>query len=270
MNIKSKLAIAGLGALLYVGAGTAAAAEESTESGPLAIQNFSSTIYITTDYVFRGISFSDDDAALQGSIDWAYNGFFAGVWGSSINGADYDQEFDYYGGYSNSWNGIDYTIMPIYYHFPASDDPFGGLENDQFEVWVTLGHGFSQLPLTPYFTLFYSWSPDFTLEDGTGNYINANIALTLPHGFGLDFGAGYQDVEGDGATGSGGLFCTPATGVLCDGYSYTHWTVGLTKSLKGFNFDVRYHDTNEDAETAAFYGAGHMDERVVFTVSRSF
>ncbi len=265
MKIKSAITTMALGMPLLAGA---PAVQAQDTGGIFDISNFSSTVTITTDYVFRGISFSGEDPAIQGSMDWGYENFYAGVWGSSIDGADFSAELDYYGGYANSIGPINYDLMLIYFHFPGSDDPFGGLENDQFETWLTLSHEFSDLPGSPNASVRWSWSPDFTLEDGNGNYVRAGLGFTLPHGFGLDGYWGYQDVEGDKATGPGGLFAAP--GFLDDGYSYSHWSVGLTKSLKGFDFDLRYHETDEDDETAAFYGADNMDDRIVFTVSRTF
>lgn len=267
MKIKSVLNVMAVGMPLLVGSHVAPAAEEGS-GGPFDTANFSGTVTITTDYVFRGISFSGEDPAIQGSMDWAYENFYAGVWGSSINGADYSAELDYYAGYASSIGPIYYDLMLIYFHFPGSNDTFGGLETDQFETWLTLGHEFSDLPGSPDANVRWSWSPDYTLEDGTSHYVRAGVGFTLPYDIGLDGYWGYLDVEGDGATGPGGLFASP--GFLDDGYSYSHWSVGLTKSLKGFDFDLRYHETDEDAETAAFYGADNMDDRIVFTVSRSF
>lgn len=46
---------------------------------PFDPENFSSTFTITTDYIFRGVSFSGEEPAIQGSFDWSHNGWFAGV-----------------------------------------------------------------------------------------------------------------------------------------------------------------------------------------------
>lgn len=267
MKIKSAITKMALGMPLLA-ASPAVVYAQDQDTGPFDISNFSSTVTITTDYVFRGISFSEEDPAIQGSMDWGYKNFYAGVWGSSIGigGDDFSVELDFYGGYANSIGPINYDVMLIYFHFPGSENPFG--EPDQFETWLTLSHEFSDLPGSPNASVRWSWSPDYTLEDGNGNYVRAGLGFTLPHGFGLDGYWGYQDVEGDKATGSGGLFASP--GFLDDGYSYSHWSIGLTKSVIGFDLDFRYHETDEDAETAAFYGPENIDDRFVFTVSRSF
>ncbi len=42
-------------------------------------ENFSATVWFTSDYVFRGASLSDEDAAVQASLDWTYHNFYAGI-----------------------------------------------------------------------------------------------------------------------------------------------------------------------------------------------
>lgn len=249
--------------LAVTSAEAVAAAEE--ERGPLAKGNFSSTLTITTDYIFRGLSFSGEEPALQGSFDWGYNNFYVGVWGSSIKGEDgfaeeaggYELELDYYGGYASSLGPIDYDLMLIYFHFPGAEDAFDA-ETDQFETWLTLGHTFSDVIFEPNVSVLGAWSPAFTLEDGTGIYVKGSVGFTLPAGFGFDGAFGYQRVEGDKTTP--------------DGYHYTHWEMGVTKSLLGFDLDLRYHDTDEDDSLVAFFGGttDPINNRFVFTVSRTF
>lgn len=44
---------------------------------------------VTTDYRFRGVSFSDEDIAIQGGLDLEHeSGFYAGIWGSSLEEDD--------------------------------------------------------------------------------------------------------------------------------------------------------------------------------------
>ncbi len=77
---------------LVLSSGTSVLAEEG---GVLAAENFSSKIIFTTDYVCDGLSYSDQDAAIQGSIDYFHSGsgIFLGLWGSSW---DDGYEWQYY------------------------------------------------------------------------------------------------------------------------------------------------------------------------------
>src|SRR6185437_12234796 len=45
----------------------------------------SANVGLTTDYVFRGISQSGEEPAIQGGVDFTCGRFYAGVWGSSID-----------------------------------------------------------------------------------------------------------------------------------------------------------------------------------------
>ena len=57
------------------------------KGGALDDENFSGTMTIATDYVAKGISFSDTNPVVQGSFDY-YNpvGIWAGFWASSTDG----------------------------------------------------------------------------------------------------------------------------------------------------------------------------------------
>jgi len=65
------------------------------------LANWSSTFSLTSDYLFNGVSQTNKNPALQASIDWTANDFYAGVWGSNIDFGDgVDAEVDLYGGYA--------------------------------------------------------------------------------------------------------------------------------------------------------------------------
>ncbi len=49
---------------------------------------YSFNLGATSDYVFRGVSQSDNDPALQGGVDVAYGILYAGVWASLVDFAD--------------------------------------------------------------------------------------------------------------------------------------------------------------------------------------
>lgn len=46
----------------------------------------SANIGLFSDYIFRGISFTDDKPAIQGGFDYAHtSGFYAGTWASNLS-----------------------------------------------------------------------------------------------------------------------------------------------------------------------------------------
>lgn len=233
---------------------------EGEQKGIFDPDNFSASAALTTDYVFRGISQTDEEPAIQGSFDYAHpSGIYIGVWGSGVDEAvsKGNVELDYYAGYGRElFKDFSFDLSFIYYNYPGGGD---NPEPDYFEVHLGLAYKLADLPLSPSITAGYNYSPDFFGEDGNAHYVNGLLELSLPYEFILAGEVGYQDVEGDETTGKG-----QGEGGG-DGFDYIHWRVGLSKELLGFTLDLSYHDTNEED----FLGE-IADERVVFTVSRSF
>ncbi len=222
-----------------------AAAPVAMAEGPLDKGNFSANVAYTTDYVYRGISLSDDNAAVSGGFDWGYSGFYLGTWASSISPvADETVEIDWYGGYGNEFKGISYTIDLLYYYYPGDS---GDL--DFFEFGGSLGYTFDA-PLKPTLGMSIMHSTDFFAESGSATYYKPTLGLSLPAEFGLSFTYGYQDLDEDDNGING----------------YNHWGVDLSRSLSIFDFTLGYSDTDGNGET--FEGDG--TEKIVFTVGASF
>lgn len=247
---------------LVVGfAGVLLAEEKKEDSGELSLlKNFSGTAAITSDYVFRGLSQTDENPALQVGFDYKHpSGFYGGVWGSNV--ADYisegNVELDLYAGYKKEiMENLTLDLSVIYYWYPGdSQSP----EKDYFEGHVGLGYAFTKLPLEPNLGVAFNYSPDFYGEDGNGYCVAGTLRLALPYQFGLGFDLGYQYVEGDKTTGSGAGYNGE------NGYDYMYWRIGLSKDLLGFTLDLSYYDTNKSE-----YFGKIGDDRVVFTISRSF
>lgn len=62
------------------------------------------TLTGASDYLFNGVSQTDEKPAIQGSLDWSNKfGWYAGIWGANVDfGDDTKAEVDYYLGYSQS------------------------------------------------------------------------------------------------------------------------------------------------------------------------
>ncbi len=229
----------------------------SVAADPFAAENFSATLTLTTDYTFRGTTFSDRDPAIQGSFDWGYGAWFVGAWGTSTNPTDDNGiggtlEVDYYAGWAATVGDFDVMIMPLLYTFPGQKGS-EARDDTTFELWTSIGRGLEGLPGEPYVNLEFNYSSEYFDNGDNAYYIRPSVAFTLPQGFGLDFGYGYQDV---GGVGGNDFFPD----------DYGHIDVGITKSVLGFDLDIRYHD-NFDADVI---GDGFALEDVfVFTVSRS-
>ena len=90
----------------------------------IARAGFAGNVGATSNYIFRGITQTNDQASISGGLDYVQHdsGFYIGTWLSNIDfsgGAGtggYEQ--DYYGGYSGEAAGVGYDIGVISYQYP--------------------------------------------------------------------------------------------------------------------------------------------------------
>jgi len=85
---------------------------------------YSFNIGATSDYVFRGISQTDNDPTIQGGIDLGYGILYAGWWASGLDFEaglnDAKVEMDWYGGIRPTWGKATFDLGVIYYTYPGS------------------------------------------------------------------------------------------------------------------------------------------------------
>jgi uncharacterized protein (TIGR02001 family) len=253
------------GAALVALSGAAFAADlgGSYKDGPAAepVDDYTITVNggLTTDYVFRGISQSDNDPAVFAGADFSYQMFYLGVWASSVDAAtsDGELEIDLYGGIKKSYNGVDFDLGVIYYAYPNGDDTLGpDIDIDYIEIKASVGTKvFNDLALTG----LAFWSPDYYGEVGSTWTFEAKAAKPLPV---LDLtlsGTLGHVTSDDEDLGFSGFYGDD---------NYTYWNVGLSKTFKDhFTFDVRYWGTDVDEDAAAEFVAG---DRVVGTVTFNY
>jgi uncharacterized protein (TIGR02001 family) len=175
-----------------------------------------------TDYVFRGVSQTDQDPSVFGGADASFAGIgYAGVWVSNVDfGNGTDAEFDLYGGIKPTLGAISFDIGILYYGY--IDQPTGSHE-DYFEGKIT-----ASVPAGPA-TLgaaFY-YSPEFFGKTGDAWYYEANALVAIPDTkFTINGAIGRQEVE--------------------KAFDYTTWNVGIGYAINDhIGIDVRYHDTDE-------------------------
>jgi uncharacterized protein (TIGR02001 family) len=235
-----------LGFVLSVLMVSGAAAEEEDEG--LIPGDFSATVAITTDYVWRGLTQTDEGVALQASIDWEHDsGLYAGFWGSNVEFDDSTQiEIDVYGGYAGEIAGFSYDVGFTVYTYPGNDDDL-----DFGEIGASVGYDFGLASLS---TGLYV-DPEFMhaeeLGDVTWVYWTGGASVPIPletrgiSGVALSANSGYYRFEED--------------------VDYWHWDAGLGVNVLGFDLDFRYSDT--DLSKAAGKDA---DARFIFTFARTF
>jgi uncharacterized protein (TIGR02001 family) len=201
----------------------------SSFADAFAAENFSANIAFTTNYLFRGVSLSDDEGAVSGGFDWGYNGFYLGTWASSIDPAEEETfEIDYYGGYTGEIGGVAYSLDYIYYDYPGEES--GDLA--YYEYGGSLGYTFGG-DLEPTIGVLVLHSPEFYGNTDEATAIEASFGLTLPNDFAFGVYYGNQDLDED------------KNGI--DDYDY--YGVTLSKAIGKFEITAGYSDTDSDGDT---------------------
>lgn len=234
--------------------GAAIAAGATIAGVGIANAEISANVSLTTDYVFRGVSLSDGDPAIQGGFDWSNDQFYAGVWGSSLPDG---MELDLYAGFTPTLGSLEFDLGAIGYFYPGAEDD--DAEFDYYELLAAV-----EAPLTEQFSIGGGvyYAPENYGETGEAMYFEINGTFAASEA--LEFTAAYGNQSIEDADGEDGIDVT-------DDSDYNTWNIGGTYALHGFGLDLRYHDTDIDAGSDIEYytlGESSYDERIVFTISR--
>jgi uncharacterized protein (TIGR02001 family) len=243
-----KKIISSIMGLYLIAIAPTAMAEEA--GGLLAKENFSANVAYTTNYLFRGISLSNENSAVSGGFDYGYNGFYLGTWASSISPVDGETlEIDLYAGYGGEFKGVSYSLDVIYYGYPGMNET-GGTELDYIEFGGSLGYTFG-VQFDPTIGVSVLYSDDFFAETDEAVAITTTFGISLPYDISVEGHYGHQAL----------------TSAFAGVTGYDYYGVDISKSLSIFDFTVGYSDT--DSKGTAF-ALGDDQEAVVFTVSSSF
>ncbi len=216
------------------------------ENVEIAGFSMSANVTLVTDYLYRGLSQTTGDAAMQGGFDLEHDsGLYLGVWASNVDFAD-SLEIDYYGGFGGAiTDDIGYDLGVIYYDYPSDpSDP----EGDFLEVYGSVEVGS--------FSFGMNYSDDYFAETGSAVYYYGNYDLNLPANFVLSFLTGYQDFKDD---------------TFGNEDSYVHYGVTLGKSALGFDFALSWSDTDisKNECSAGGFERHDCDSTVVFSISKT-
>jgi uncharacterized protein (TIGR02001 family) len=214
---------------------------------------------LTSDYVFRGTSQSNENFAFQPSITYEHeSGFFASAWGSNVTflldkggpqlAEDDGVEVDLTLGFDYEVNDK-FSVMAwvVQYMYPSSDRAIK--DYTEYHLSGTMG----------WFTVGFDFSNEFFGSEDTGTYLSAGLDIPLENDFGIIAGVGRQTWD---------QFQTASSS---NDVSYTDYRLGVKKSWNGFDFALTYFDTNGSEVAPSFAAIPALaDQRFVFSVSRSF
>lgn len=248
-----------LGAVAVIACAASTDAYSAQDLGEHFPGEISANVTLASDYIFRGVSQSSEQPAIQGGFDYGIGinqglNFYSGIWASNVNYEDSDEasvEIDYYGGLTYDIQNISLDFGGIYYAYPGAG---GGLEYDYFEIQGAATYAFGGASITG----SLNYSPDYfgtQTDDGFYYQLATEIPLPTPFGLSIDAHLGHLTLDG-----------TPV-GSTDD---VTDWSIGLNVPFKGFDFRAAYTDTNLESKDSYCGGSSICDARGVFSVSKSF
>lgn len=219
--------------------GAVLAEEAAAAAAPASPHTVSYNIGLFSQYVWRGMTQTDESLALQGGVDYAHaSGFYAGAWASNVSWTtDFDYmdsnslELDLYGGYANTIGdtGIGYNVGVLQYIYPGTSND-GAPDTDATEVYGALSYKWANAKYS-YTVSDEAWG----FDDAEGTYyLEANADIPVgDSGYTINLHVGRFDFDGQGAVD----------------VDYVDWKAGVTKAWdNGLKLGGYYTDNDADSE----------------------
>ena len=179
-------------------------AEENTST-----INTTVNVAVTSNYVWRGMTRSDDSTALQGGFDTKYKGLYVGAWASNVDFAeasDASMEYDAYGGFSSDIAGVGYDVGFIQYYFPDDKEALNFAES-----YLGLSYAFEKVKVSAKYNLGVK-TDEIQPEDA----YEASLMFPFPNDIRIDATLGEYEETG------------------------TYYLIGLSRTVKKFDVGIAY------------------------------
>ena len=248
--------------LLMAGAAMPAlAADAPPPAEPAPDYTLTTNVGLFSQYVFRGISYTQKKPAVQGGADFAHSsGLYLGIWGSQISSKAIQNavgEIDVYGGYATTVGdfGVDVGFLQFIFpggHYTGLGENYQTLEASVAVSWKMLKLKYSHA-LTDYFGF-----NDRTFGAGRGDskgsyYLDMTAAVPFGDGWSAEAHVGRQKVR------------------HYDEYSFTDWRLGVAKDLgQGWKAGLAYIDTNADRALYTIDGVDTGHRKILASIMRTF
>jgi len=183
--------------------------------------NFSANAGIASDYIFRGVSQTDEGPQIFGGADLSSGIFYAGVWASNVDFYDStDAEIDLYAGIKPTVGPVSLDLGAIYYGY-LNEPSAADYAYWEFKAAGSIPAGPATLGAAVYY------SPEFFGGIGSATYVEANAAISPADKWTINGAIGNQSFDAGG--------------------DYTTWNVGVSYAFTdNFSADLRYHDSDLD------------------------
>jgi uncharacterized protein (TIGR02001 family) len=217
----------------------APAADSEEEATP----NWTWNLALTTVYVFRGVTQTDYQPALQAGLDYSFgdSGWYVGAWASNVDFADSngpDIEFDSYIGWNHDLSDtMNLDLSLVHYAYMGERNDYGSIDYTE-----ALG----ALTWNEMITLNVGYAPDYANLDYSGTWVNLAGSWDLGNDFSINASVGHSSFSDDNG-------------------SYNDWNLGVSKQFGPVNAAINYYDTNLDFDAAAEHH--RASDQIVFTLA---
>jgi uncharacterized protein (TIGR02001 family) len=206
--------------LIAVGALGLSAGAAAAQDAPQKAFTLNYNVGVASDYVFRGVSQTDENPQVFGGVDLTAGRFYAGTWASNVDFHDStDAEVDLYAGFKPTLGPATLDLGVIYYGYVNAPD-HADYANTEFKVAATIPAGKGSVGAA----VFYS--PDSFGAADEATYYEVNGSYPVAEKWTVSGALGRQTYKGSG--------------------DYTTWNLGAAWTLtKTLALDLRYYDTSE-------------------------
>ena len=194
--------------------------------------SLSSNLTYTSEYIYRGGSESNGDAAIQGGFGLSHaGGFYAGVWSSNVSFTGLHLEMDFFGGYRGEIaNMMRYDLSAIFYRYPGAT---GSDDNWKYnELAVAVSRDFGPVDTT----LSLNYSPDYWGFAGKTYYTKLHCKMPISNPVAIAASVGNLNVSGD-------LYP-----------SYTDYLASVSYTFNNYTLAVTYTDTSRSTDESTTSG----------------
>jgi uncharacterized protein (TIGR02001 family) len=164
-------------ATVFAASGLLAVPAYADETDPPPAVTVTGNVALTTDYRFRGVSYTGNDPAIQGGITASHSsGFYIGTWSSSIKDSPVygEQELDLFAGWTGKLSeGLTFDAGLLMYAYPSGKVGHGDYFEPYAAITTTLG------PATAKFGAAYAWSQK-SLGNDDNLYLFTNVDFGIP------------------------------------------------------------------------------------------
>ena len=215
---------------MFLGATALALGSMAATPASAQIAGLSANAAVTTNYIFRGISQSGANPAVQAGLDYAIGdtGLAVGAWASSIdfgnvNGEDTQIEVDFYGSYTLAiTDAFSLVVGGTTYNYPSSPH---GVNYNWYEGYIGAAYNFGVAAVNA--RVYYA--PDYVNLSTSQIYFSGGVSVPVTDWLSLNGNIGYS------------TFDHAVYPIIED---YLDWNLSAVATLGNFSLTIGYTDTD--------------------------